>query len=118
MFCLRQFVACWIGCRGTRVEIVRIDSAVPLAHSLECCCSRGTARQTVAIAEDMSDASLSLSGFGAVQVWKRVNPVRRAVTLLRNMAGAGEVKFLCVCAERSCCLLLSGFFLIYVHPLS
>ena len=56
-------------------------------------CSRGTARQSGAIAEDMSDASLSLSGFGAVQVWKRVNPVRRAVTLLRNMAGAGEVKF-------------------------
>ena len=106
MFCLRQFVACWIGCRGTRVEIVRIDSAVPLAHSLECCCSRGTARQTVAIAEDMSDASLSLSGFGAVQVWKRVNPVRRAVTLLRNMAGAGEVKFFtCLCRTS----LLSAF---------
>ena len=42
--------------------------------------------------------SLSLSGFGVVQVWKRVNPVRRAVTLLRNMAGAGEVKsFTCLC---------------------
>ena len=27
---------------GTRVEIVRFDSAVPLAHSLECCCSRGS----------------------------------------------------------------------------
>ena len=54
--------------------------------------------------------SLSLSGFDAVQVWKRVNPVRRVVTLLRNMAGAGEVKFLRVCAERPCCLLLSGFF--------
>ena len=55
--------------------------------------------------------SLSLSGFGAVQVWKRVNPVRRAVTLLRNMTGAVEVKFLLVGAERPCCLLLSGFFL-------
>ena len=38
-----------MGCRefsgglgGTRVEIVRSDSAGPLAHSLECCCSRGS----------------------------------------------------------------------------
>ena len=54
--------------------------------------------------------SLSLSGFGAVQVWKRVNPVRRVVTLLRNMAGTCEVIFVRVCAERPCCLLLSGFF--------
>ena len=54
--------------------------------------------------------NLSLSGFDAVQVWKRVNPVRRVVTLLRDMAGAGEVKFIRVCAECPCCLLLSGFF--------
>ena len=40
-----------------------------------------------------------------------MNPVRRAVTLLRNMLGAVEVKFLLVGAERPCCLLLSGFFL-------
>ena len=59
---------------------------------------------------------LSLSGFDVVQVWKRVNPVRRVVTLLRDMAGAGEVKFLRVCAECPCCLLLSGFFLDCVHP--
>ena len=43
--------------------------------------------------------NLSLSGCGAVQVRERV-----------NMAGAGEVKFLRVCAECPCCLLLSGFF--------
>ena len=42
--------------------------------------------------------NLSLPGCDAVQVWERVNPVRCAVMLLRDMAGAGVVKvlrFLC-----------------------
>ena len=85
-FCLRQFVALRIGCRVSSDKGWKIRICV------------------------FAFVSLSLSGFGAVQVWKRVNPVRRVVTLLRNMAGAGEVSFLRVCAERPCCLLLSGFF--------
>ena len=59
---------------------------------------------------------LSLSGLDTVQVWKRVNPVRRVVTLLRNMAVQVRSSFLRVCAECPCCLLLSGFFLDCVHP--
>ena len=50
--------------------------------------------------------SLTLCGFGAVQVWKRVNPVRRAVTWWRNMLGAVEFSFYFVGAETS---LLSAF---------
>ena len=60
----------------------------------------------------LASVSLSLSGFGAVQVWKRVNPFRRDVTLLRNMAGkceVGVIRFFFF-AERPCCLLLNGFF--------
>ena len=95
MFRLRQFVAFWIGCRVCSDDGWKIRICVFFAF-----------------------VSLSLYGFGAVQVWKRVNPVRRAVTLLRNMLGAVEVKFLLVGAERPCCLLLSGFFSICVYPLS
>ena len=45
-----------------------------------------------------------------MQVWKRVNPVRRAVTWWRNMLGAVEVSFYLLVLKRPCCLLL-GFFL-------
>ena len=53
---------------GTRVEIVRIDSAVPLAHSLECCCSRGTARQI------FTREVIEQSGSGNVAVKSEVIP--------------------------------------------
>ena len=55
--------------------------------------------------------SLSLYGFGAVQVWKRVNPVRRAVTLLRNMLGAVEVKFFTCWCRTSLVSAFERFFL-------
>ena len=46
-----------------------------------------------------------------MQVWKRVNPVRCAVTLLRNMLGAVEVSFLSVGAETSLLSVFERFFL-------
>ena len=54
--------------------------------------------------------SWSFSGFGAVQVWKRMNPFRRDMTLLWNMVGKCEVSVIRVFVARPCCLLLSGFF--------
>ena len=42
----------------------------------------------------LASVSLSFSGLGAVQVWKRVIPFRRGVTLLWNMAGKCEVSII------------------------
>ena len=39
----------------------------------------------------LASVSWSFSGFGAVQVWKRVNPFRRDMTLLWNLVGKCEV---------------------------
>ena len=97
VFCLRQSVAL---CDAvSAATMVGRSVFVFCLRQFVALCDAGSAAIMVGRSVFVCSAfvNLSLSGCDAVRGWERV-----------DMAGAGEVSFLRVCAECPCCLLLSG----------